>query len=193
MSGVNSGGADLPPEILKTALDLWSQVEGEHFLTITGQSMLPLIHPGDKVLVQKGKVQATPGDIVVYIDNKGFITHRLLTFLNERAGEIEFLAKGDRIPYPDSPVGIESIIGIVIGIKRGQRSMRLDTPTWRQLNSLIATLMLPIAHSYRQTHQPDHKNPQYRLPTICYRVANACFILLWVLILPLLSHWETVS
>jgi signal peptidase I len=130
-----------PAHILEAALEVWTQAGGEHSIPITGCSMLPLLRDGDEVLVRHGWADARRGDVVVFRHKGTLIAHRVLRIYQ---GQVEptLITKGDNSPRLDSPVKANEIVGRVLTVKRGGRSMLLDTPAWRIVGWLIAVSTL---------------------------------------------------
>ena len=81
-----------------------------------GYSMYPNIKPGSLVLIEPIQLKGAPvpGEIIAVIRGNGLIIHRLVKTIKKN--NITFyIARGDSNPYPDMPVGIESIAGRVTG------------------------------------------------------------------------------
>jgi hypothetical protein len=131
-------GKPPPPEVLQAALDLWRQDGTLHRVPVRGQSMLPLLRPGDSVLVAHG-APLVPGDVLVYRREGQLVAHRLI---RPAAGEGRAcLAQGDNLLEPDAPVEADEIVGRVIAIQREGRTLRLDTTAWRLAGCLAALVM----------------------------------------------------
>jgi signal peptidase I len=129
----------VPPEhIVEAVLAVWGQTGREQLIPVTGHSMLPLLREDDQVLVAHGASEIRRGDVVVFRLADGTLAaHRVLRLRRDPAGLI-LLTKGDNVPHLDPPVRGEQIIGRVLGIRRGGRSMSLDTILWRGVGRLIA-------------------------------------------------------
>lgn len=143
--------APLSTPLLEATLNLWGQAQGQHLIPISGRSMLPLIHDGDRVLVLHGSNGVRRGDMVVFWCEGGLIAHRVLRIYG-RDAKLKFITKGDNVPYPDPPIDASEIVGRVLAIQRGGRQVRLDTVAWRVVGWLIvvATLSWTKLRSWRQ-------------------------------------------
>ena len=76
-------------------------------IKIIGDSMLPTLHPGQKVLVEETDNYAV-GDIVAYFLGKKLIVHRIYD-LNSNF----FIAKGDNKLTLDPCTSVQNILGVV--------------------------------------------------------------------------------
>ncbi len=128
-------------------LEVWAETGACHLFTIKGSSMLPLLCEGDRVLVAHGRRALRRGDIVLFQREDGLVAHRLLYIQSESAGKVLF-TQGDHTQQMDPPLGEAQILGRVTAVRRGERAMWLDTPLWRAVGWLVATMMLLGARMY---------------------------------------------
>jgi len=101
-----------------------------------GGSMSPFIQNGDvlEVVPVKGKINL--GDVVFYHSSNGNPTvHRVI----QRSKE-NIITKGDSLSNSDQPVLSKQVLGRVVAIEKNGWRIRLDTPTGRLLNILLATI-----------------------------------------------------
>ena len=102
-------------------------------LEVISRSMLPVLRPGDKIVVQKvGAESLEIGDLVIALRQGEFITHRLVGL-----GSKECYTKGDNAHYLDPPVKSESILGKVIAIEREDNIIDLQSPGWKLTNRML--------------------------------------------------------
>lgn len=76
------------------------------FLTVTGNSMEPVISEDDVLVVLPADCsQLKKGDIIVYkheVEEKKFtFTHRIVAIEHEEGGNTKIITKGDNLPEPD--------------------------------------------------------------------------------------------
>jgi hypothetical protein len=146
MGEARGAGDGPPPEIIQAALEMWRHTGQLHQVPVSGQSMLPLLHPGDRVLVAHGARLAS-GDLLVYQRAGGWIAHRLIGWV-EPAGIVAAESavipecracrvQGDNLLEPDPLVQPEEVAGRVIAIQRDGRILRLDTTAWRLAGRLF--------------------------------------------------------
>jgi Peptidase S24-like len=120
-------GCELAGEVVSTF--------GEVRLRVLGTSMVPSIHPGDLVSVQRaGLSEISPGEIVLYLREGRLFAHRVVT----RAGSHEqplLILRGDRLRHNDPPVCVSELLGRVYLIERGERRLQPATglSTWERM------------------------------------------------------------
>jgi len=104
---------DLARETLRTC--------GSLRLKTNGWSMLPLIWPGDVIVLESSQgSQVTPGDIVVFRHESRFVAHRVIERHRKAATEW-VVTQGDALATPDAPIRPHQIVGKVTSILRNGR------------------------------------------------------------------------
>jgi signal peptidase I len=102
-------------------------------LTVTSDSMRPLLRTGDVVVVQPVDLQAVqPGEVLVVQRGGEWITHRLVT-VDERGWHTH----GDNTSYADEVARADQIVGHVSAIERGGQTIDLQQPRWRAIDRRI--------------------------------------------------------
>jgi signal peptidase I len=102
-------------------------------LTVTSDSMRPLLRAGDVVVVQPIEPRTLrPGDVIVVQRGREWITHRLV-MIDERGWHTH----GDNMRYADEAVGAAEIVGRAIVIERGDQTIDLQQPHWRAIDGRI--------------------------------------------------------
>lgn len=106
-------------EIILAVLESGHSVE----LPATGYSMFPTLRPGDRVIVKPLTQEDLPqkGSVVVYIENSGFVMHRLVEITRSGSGHTQFITRGDSMPEPDKPWHQQKLLGVAVSYKRGKR------------------------------------------------------------------------
>jgi signal peptidase I len=108
-------------------------------LRVFGISMVPCIHPGDLISIQRASLsEISPGEIVLYSRERRLFVHRVVA----RAGSPErpfLIMRGDRLRYNDPPVSSSDLLGRVQFIERGQRRLQPSTEprTWERMIFLL--------------------------------------------------------
>jgi signal peptidase I len=130
-----------PPDksVIHATLDLWRAQGKQHSISITGDSMLPLLHDGDRVLVTHDCAKIEPGDVIVFWQAERLFVHRI-TQRTQINGQIYWRTKGDNAPDVDPPITAAQIIGKVIAIQRGANEIDVTTRAWRWRGRFIAAL-----------------------------------------------------
>ena len=115
-------------EALRTA-----EAAGPLRLTVTSDSMRPLLRAGDVVVVQPIEPRALqPGAVLVVQRGGEWITHRLVA-VDERGWHTH----GDNTRYADEAASAAEIVGRVIAIERGDQMIDLQQPHWRAIDRRI--------------------------------------------------------
>jgi len=88
-------------------------------LMVSGASMIPALWPGDVVTVRQCAIaEFEPGEIAVFRQDEKLVIHRI-----ERVSGDRLITRGDARPRFDSPVQPSEIVGRVVSIARGGRSV----------------------------------------------------------------------
>jgi signal peptidase I len=102
-------------------------------LTITSDSMRPLLRTGDVVVVQPIEPRALlPGAVIVVQRGGEWITHRLVA-VDERGWHTH----GDNTRYADEAASAAEIVGRVIAIEQADQTIDLEQPQWRAIDRRI--------------------------------------------------------
>ena len=118
-------------------------------LHVDGTSMVPILKPGDVVVVRRVAPHSlNKGDMVVVHREHDLVTHRLV-----RQKEGQWLTKGDNSHYLDPPITAEMILGKVIAIERKDTGIDLQEASKRSLNRWLASLSCLEADVFRLGHQ----------------------------------------
>lgn len=183
----------LPTEVVEATLDVWSRAGEQHLLPILGRSMLPLIRAGDQVLVAHGWANVRRGDVIVFLQEKKMVAHRLLR-IHKDDTVTTFITKGDNVPYLDPPVSDHQVVGRVLKIERDGRWLSIDTPIWRRLGWLIAVSMLVWITFYnwgrRLRHRLWGEQPNHLASGVQRSTRNLSSFLLRVIILTVTFRWR---
>jgi signal peptidase I len=128
---VSTIGCELAGEVVSTF--------GEVRLRVLGTSMVPSIHPGDLISIQRASLsEISPGEIVLYSREGRLFAHRAVA----RAGSPEqplLIMRGDRLRHNDPPVSSSELLGRVHFIERGHRRLHPATglSTWERMIVLL--------------------------------------------------------
>jgi signal peptidase I len=118
-----------PAEVYQAAArEAWqaARANGMVRLTVTSESMRPLVRGGDAVVVQPIEPRALrPGNVIVVQRGGEWITHRLVA-IDERGWHTH----GDNTRTSDPPAAAAEIVGRVIAIERGDHTIDLQQPRW---------------------------------------------------------------
>ena len=117
------------------AREAWRTAEGSGSLrlTVTSDSMRPLLRAGDVVVVQPIEPRALqPGAVIVVQRGGEWITHRLVAI-----DEHGWHTHGDNTRYADEAASADEIVGRVIAIERGDQTIDLQPAHWRAIDQRI--------------------------------------------------------
>lgn len=110
------------------------------FLTVTSNSMSPLLRQGDEVGLKSVRTsELRDGDVLVLQQQDGFMTHRFWGTLQKK-GQTMLLTRGDRVQHFDQPWEAKQLVGRVVVRRRGQKLLWLDRGHGRRLNGWLARL-----------------------------------------------------
>jgi signal peptidase I len=102
-------------------------------LTVTSDSMRPLLRTGDEVVVIPIDPRTLRPGMVIVVDRNGdWITHRLVT-IDERGWHTQ----GDNTHILDAAARADEIVGRVITITRGAQTIDLRQPRWDAIERRI--------------------------------------------------------
>ena len=126
-----------------------------------GASMQPTIEDGELITVAPVEPESVKrGDILLYQNERGVFAHRVVgvvkgTFTINGGDSPPYLLRGDASVSCDAPVRLEQVIGRVVAVQRGGRSLALDS----RLANLLRLARLRIAKSkaFRLVHLNCHK------------------------------------
>ncbi|HTP10130.1 MAG TPA: signal peptidase I [Anaerolineae bacterium] len=118
-------------------------------LTVTSDSMRPLLQVGDVVVVQPIEPRTLrPGDVIVVQRDGAWITHRLVT-VDARG----WYTHGDNARTSDAAASADEIIGRVIAIERGDQTIDLQQPHWRAIDRRINRIQRWQMHLFATLRQ----------------------------------------
>ena len=129
----------------------YANLFGYSLFEVATGSMSPTIEVGDVVITKLTK-EVNENDIIVYMDGKNIITHRLI----EKNGD-KIITRGDANNSEDKPIEEKMIIGEVVKIIP-------QLGTWQQILSspevlvLIVILILILSVIYAYTSKSEEKN-----------------------------------
>lgn len=105
-------------------------------LTVAGQSMRPLLHPGDHLWIEPLPAQgARRGDLLAIWRTDDIVTHRLVAV----APGICY-TRGDNCLSLDPPTPIRTVPGRVVIVERDRALLDMRRPPWHQTNRLLGWL-----------------------------------------------------
>jgi len=129
----------------------------------SGASMQPTIEDGELITVAPVAPESVKrGDILLYQTESGIHAHRVVGRVKGTVPLLQgdcpldrYLLRGDASVSCDAPVQLEQVIGRVVAVQRGGRSLALDS----RLTNLLRLARLRIAKSkaFRLVHLNCHK------------------------------------
>ncbi len=117
-------------------LDLKRDAGKSVTLTVATGSMMPLIRPGDRVLVRLGNGNnVKPGDMVAYLERDKVFVHRLMKIEKGKGARV-FRQKGDALSgwgvFDDA-----AFLGRVDVVYRGEAVLQMNRMPWRFFNGAL--------------------------------------------------------
>lgn len=135
--------ARIADSVVEASLDAWAEVGRHSEVPIHGTSMLPLLVPGDLVLIDHGHQRLRVGDILAFHAEDRVVIHRLL----RRSGSTGLLTGGDNRRRLDEPTSADRVLGKVVAVMVQGRQVRLDTGFARALGWGMAASLWTRRHS----------------------------------------------
>ena len=106
---------------------------GQVHLKVSGTSMVPNLWPGDILTICPVEfADVAAGDVVVFSRDSFLITHRVI-----RNCASTLITQGDSVPFPDSPVSKDELLGRVVSILRNGRRIDPSQAWWHRAGSWI--------------------------------------------------------
>jgi len=139
-----SSGTPAPGEAERSALAADSlRASGRLRLQVRGESMLPILWPGDVVEIASCSVdQVRPGEIALALREGRFFLHRFLA----RSQPDRFLMRGDSMPAPDPQFPNQALLGrLVSRAAPGQSQVQTKDQSLGEIDDpLRARPLLPL-------------------------------------------------
>ncbi|MCA9975454.1 MAG: signal peptidase I [Anaerolineales bacterium] len=109
-------------------------------LTVTSNSMLPLLRRGDQIILESVRItELQPGDIITILHQAQLLTHRYWGTLKQD-GQEQLLTRGDRPLQFDAPTPGENLVGRVAQRMRQGHTLSLQAGWGEWLNRRLAQL-----------------------------------------------------
>ncbi len=124
---------------LATLLQAGLQDGRQATLTVTSNSMSPLIRRGDQVWIVAASRPLQPGDIITFRSADGLLTHRFGGYV-PGVGPLLMITRGDKPVLFDAPTQAANLVGQVIGRQRHGRWLHLLHGRGLWLNRHLAHL-----------------------------------------------------
>ena len=121
---------------LTSMLEIWRRSGQQHWIPISGNSMLPTIRDGDQALVSHDLSGIKQGEVIVFIQGDFVIAHRVLRICRQD-GSLCFITKGDNVLGYDAVVDENDVIGHVLMVSDEQGIVRYDADHMRLANTIL--------------------------------------------------------
>lgn len=158
--------------IVNAAVGLWQTTSRRHWLDASGTSMLPLIHHGDRLLVDHGPFAPRRGDIVLFRQESGLLAHRIVS-IKQRCGTQRVITKGDNVGWFDRPLPAADLLGRVVAISHGGSTIRLDTPWPCAVGWVLAHYTNSVAAVFHLSYSRSSRLfATFRLPYVTVALAH---------------------
>lgn len=168
---------ELAAEVLRSS--------GSLRLRVAGWSMLPIVWPGDTLVIESASGdQVFEGDIVLFSSGRRFVAHRVIAISDDsRASRIQALTvqtQGDAVPRRDAPLAATDLLGKVSFIlregewiepsRRLSFSERAAAAGFRH-SSVAARLVVRVRRVLQRLHGPSSIATS-RIPTSRVQTAS---------------------
>lgn len=160
----------ITPTLLADLLQHGMEAGKLPYVTITSNSMAPLLQVDDQVGVQPVSAeQLRPGDLVMVEGTAELMTHRYWRTW-EHSGQRYLITRGDRLIHFDSPWPTNRLVGRIVSRRRRQHRLDLDAGPGRWLNHRLAGLTTLEMKLLTGRNRPAVDDYQNHLPRL--RAAN---------------------
>lgn len=105
---------------------------------IKGHSMYPILKEKDIVVFKRFNIYQR-GDIILFDLNNLLVAHRIIDFDNDK-----FITKGDNSICYDSSINLDNILGKLVLLKRGNKTIDCESMKWKVINHIIRTFPTQI-------------------------------------------------
>jgi hypothetical protein len=116
------------------------QRSGLQHLVAGGLSMLPAVWPGDRLTIRSASIgELGAGDIAAWRTGGRIVVHRVLRAIDLPSGR-QLVTRGDAMPCDDEHVSADALLGRVVEVSRGGRTVPVSgvTPVvWRLSAGLL--------------------------------------------------------
>lgn len=110
-------------------------------LQVHGNSMWPQLLTNDRVIIEVPyKHEPRRGEIVLIKQPNDFVLHRIINIVDFN-GKKTCLTRGDNSRYPDQPINSAEIIGHLVAIERGERTINVGSGFYRLLGWCIGSIL----------------------------------------------------
>ncbi len=100
-------------------------------LQVTGRSMQPLIHSGDRVDIEPTTPdEVRVGDLALFALGERLFLHRVID-RRQVGGEVRLAARGDCNVTPEPEFGQAELLGVARTLRRGEAVIDLRSPAMR--------------------------------------------------------------
>jgi signal peptidase len=110
------------------------QRRGLQQLVAGGLSMLPAVWPGDRLTIRSASIaDLGTGDIAAWRTGDRIVVHRVVRAIDLPSGR-RLVTRGDAMPCEDEPVSADALLGRVVEVSRGGRTVPMSGATpvvWR--------------------------------------------------------------
>ncbi len=128
-----------------------------------GTSMHPTIRHGDVITVEPAApAKLKKKDIILFRLQSGLIAHRIVNIEERNGSGLTFILRGDASTTCDCPVEAQQVLGKVVWLERGHRT--IDPYRWRvRLWSMLYLWLARLKRSVFQRflRELDHKSPPF--------------------------------
>jgi hypothetical protein len=107
----------LPTELVLAAVQLMGHSGREGTVLVQGESMRPMLSPGQRLQVDFAPGPLGRGDLLLFRQGDALLVHRLLGDCRPEHGRRRLRTRGDGVLTFDPPVDLERVVGRVVALE----------------------------------------------------------------------------
>lgn len=124
--------------LLDAAVELLGRSARGGAVRVRGESMRPMLHPGQRLAVEFSPDRLDRGDLLLFRQGDCLLLHRLIGRARPHEGQPRLRTRGDGARVLDPPLAPELVVGRVVALEDGSRWRSTRGPAARRYARCVA-------------------------------------------------------